>query len=75
MIAGCLLGGGFCWSLKMLHEKEQERGFKFAAAVSALLAASMGSRFARTRRVMPAGLLAAAGAASAAYHLQQWSEC
>ena len=52
----------------------QERGFRLAAGASGVLALVMGARYARTRALVPAGALALAGGASAAYHGLKWSE-
>jgi uncharacterized membrane protein (UPF0136 family) len=72
-----VFGGAFAASGYFIQTNQEVRGFRFAAINSASLAAVMGYRFYRGRKVMPAGLLAGLGVASAVYHgvkYQEWSE-
>jgi uncharacterized membrane protein (UPF0136 family) len=74
-IAGLLLGGAFFYSAQLIATPgATERGFRLATGASAVLAGAMAMRLAKTRALMPAGLLTAVGAASAAYHGAKWRE-
>lgn len=74
LLTGGLFGGGFGLAAWWISGEEQARGFRFAALNSVLLAGVMGTRYARTRRAMPALPLAIAGGASAVYHGYKWRE-
>lgn len=51
-----------------ISQGEAEKGFKLAALNGLALAIIMGYRFAKTRKVMPAGLLSSVGIGAAAYY-------
>jgi uncharacterized membrane protein (UPF0136 family) len=53
-----------------LQAGEGAQGQSAGLATSVLLTAAMGVRLAKTRKAMPAGLLAVVGAAASAYHYQ-----
>jgi uncharacterized membrane protein (UPF0136 family) len=50
------------------------QGHVLGTATSVLLAGVMGSRFSRTRKFMPAGLMAAAGLVGCVYHTRKMLE-
>jgi uncharacterized membrane protein (UPF0136 family) len=70
--AGVILGGMFGWAGVNISKGEPERGFKLAALNGVALSVIMGLRFAKTKNIMPAGLLAAAGVGAAAYYGKLW---
>ncbi len=73
--AGLLLGGTFFYAAQLVAQPgAQERGFRLATGASAVLAGAMLMRYAKTRALMPAGLLTAVGLASSAYHGAKWRE-
>ena len=51
-----------------ISQGEAEKGFRLAALNGLALAIIMGYRFAKTRKVMPAGLLSSVGIGAAAYY-------
>ncbi len=58
-----------------MQSGEEAKGYRLATMSSAALTAVMGVRFYKTRKPMPAGALAALGAASLAYHgTKYWDE-
>lgn len=76
LAAGVLFGAGYVYAGYLINSAP-ERGFRFATTVSALMAGVMGYRWYTTGKVMPAGVLAGLGGASAAYHyakLVEWTE-
>ena len=75
LIAGALCGSAFAISSHLITTPgSQERGFRLASGTSAVLMLAMGARYARTRAIMPAGLLAAVSAVSTGYHSNKWLE-
>jgi Small integral membrane protein len=71
------LGAGlFCGSLLigsgiLISGEHQFEGHSLATATSALMSMGMGHRYIKTGKVMPAGLVAAAGAVSMAFHAKK----
>jgi uncharacterized membrane protein (UPF0136 family) len=72
--AGVILGGMFAWAGVNISSGEPEKGFKLATLNGLALGAIMGMRFAKTKKVMPAGLLTVAGIGAAAYYGKLWNE-
>ena len=66
LAAGLLLGGVFAFAGREIQEGRAQDGYQMAMAASSLLSGTMMFRLVRTRKVMPAGVLACVGAASAA---------
>lgn len=62
------------FSAHLINQGDGERGHAAATAASALLAAAMGARLAKTGKVMPAGVLAALGLGGAAYNFSKYRE-
>ena len=61
----------------LIQRGDDLKGHQLALGTSSLLAGGMGYRAFSSAKFMPAGLIAALGAASAAYHfqkVQEWSE-
>lgn len=73
LAAGLLFGAGFGYAGHLIGT-QPERGFRFATTVSGLLTGVMAHRLYSTGKVMPAGALAAVGAAATAYHASKWAE-
>lgn len=63
-----MLGGVFALSGYMIHEHDLPVGYHVATGASLATGGAMGWRFFKTRKVVPAGLLAPVALASAAYH-------
>lgn len=74
LIAGTLLGASLIGSGVLISGENQLEGHGIAAATSSLMAFSMGSRYLKTGKVMPAGVVAALGTVSAAYHIKKTME-
>ncbi len=71
LIAGLSFGAAYGSSAHLIQTVDAFQGHALGAATSALLAAAMGARAARTRKLMPAGLLTGIGLAAFAYHAQK----
>ena len=74
LVAGSILGGGFGWAAHTINNNEPLRGYRFATAISVILAGAMGSRFWKTRQLVPSGILAVSGLGSALYHGLKWEQ-
>lgn len=77
LAAGIFFASAFGWSGYQIQAGNEVKGFRLGLITSVGLAAVMGQRFYKTRKPMPAGLLAALGAGSSFYHFQKynaWSE-
>uniref|UniRef100_A0A7R9WAW6 Transmembrane protein 14C n=1 Tax=Pseudictyota dubia TaxID=2749911 RepID=A0A7R9WAW6_9STRA len=72
--AGLLFGSLLIGSGIMISGESQYEGHALASGTSGLMALGMGQRFAKTGKFMPAGLVAAMGAVSLAYHTKKTIE-
>jgi len=75
LVAGVSLGGLYGAAGALINRGDCKEGHALAAATSALVIGVMGPRFARSKKVMPAGLLTASASLSFvydAYKTQQW---
>lgn len=68
LVAGTILAGGFGWAAHTINNDEPLRGYRFATAMSVILTGAMGSRFIKTRQLIPSGILAISGVGSTIYH-------
>lgn len=74
--AGVLCGSLLIGSGVLISGEHQYEGHSLASGTSSLMALGMGSRYMKTGKVIPAGIVAALGAISAAYHIKKaldWS--
>jgi uncharacterized membrane protein (UPF0136 family) len=71
LLAGLVLGAAFAYSGFLLQEN-RDYGHETSFVTSTVLVGAMGSRFLRTRKFMPAGLMAACGLVNAVYHAKKW---
>ncbi len=74
--AGVLCGGLLIGSGLMISGESQYNGHLLASGTSSLMALGMGSRYLKTGKVMPAGVVAAMGIVSCGYHAKkalEWS--
>jgi uncharacterized membrane protein (UPF0136 family) len=74
--AGVVCGGLLIGSGVMISGENQYNGHLLASGTSSLMALGMGSRYLKTGKVMPAGVVAAMGIVSCAYHAKkalEWS--
>ena len=69
--AGLLCGGLLIGSGALISGEHQYEGHLLASGTSGLMALGMGQRFVSTGKFMPAGLVAALGATSMAYHVKK----
>ncbi len=74
LIGGSLVAAGFGGAVYLINNGQPREGFAVATGSGTLLSVAMGSRFAKTKQVFPAGVLCVLGAASAAYHYSKYSE-
>ena len=75
LVAGVSLGGLYGAAGALINRGDCKEGHTLAAATSVLVLGVMGPRFARSRKVMPAGILTASASVSLAYDAykaQQW---
>lgn len=70
-VGSLLLGSGY---LIGFSDDQQYQGHVLAAATSGILALSMGQRYFKTSKFMPAGLVATLGAAACAYNIHKARE-
>jgi uncharacterized membrane protein (UPF0136 family) len=68
LVAGVGFGGLFAASAYLGNAGQLDTGHDVGLASSLLLTAAMGARLVRTRKAMPAGVMAAAGLVGAAYN-------
>jgi len=61
LVAGSFLGGGYLLGGYYIANKNYQRGHEVALGTSALITGIMGSRFLRTKKIMPAGILTLLG--------------
>ena len=71
LIAGVTFGSGYLASAFLVNRGDGRVGHGLSFILSSTLAGVMGLRYARTRKFMPAGLLAGAGALTGAYSLKK----
>ena len=74
LVGGCTFGGALIASGIIIQKGHDFEGHAFGAASSAVAAAAMGSRFAKTGKFMPAGAVAALTAVAAAYNSKKASD-
>lgn len=66
MYGSLLIGSGI-----LISGDHQFEGHSLAAGTSGLMSAGMGQRYLKTGKMMPAGVVAAAGAISMAFHAKK----
>jgi|LauGreSBDMM110SN_4_FD.fasta_scaffold131854_1 uncharacterized membrane protein (UPF0136 family) len=74
LLAGLALGGAFAFAGSEIQQGRAQEGYRWAMASSSLLSGAMMFRLVRTRKIMPAGLLACVGAWSSAWHYDKLLE-
>ncbi len=74
LVAGVAIGGAFLGSASLIQSNRSLEGHGIAAAASVTLAAAMGARFATSKKVMPAGALAALGLVSSVYQIAKFKQ-
>ncbi len=75
LVAGVSLGGLYGAAGTLINRGDCTEGHALAAVTSALVLGVMGPRFARSKKVMPAGVLTAAASLSLVYEASkahQW---
>ncbi|KAG2484877.1 hypothetical protein HYH03_016361 [Edaphochlamys debaryana] len=76
LLGGLTLGAAYGATAYIIQTHDALLGHQVGAATSVVLATMMGVRLARTKKVMPAGVLAGVGALASFYHIQkarQWA--
>jgi uncharacterized membrane protein (UPF0136 family) len=71
LVAGLACGGLFLGSGLLIKQGENVKGHSAALLTSSALFGAMAPRALRTKKLMPAGLVALLGAGSAAYHAKK----
>jgi uncharacterized membrane protein (UPF0136 family) len=66
--SGVALGGAFALSGYLIHEQDVPVGYYVGTGASVVTSAAMAWRWYKTRRLVPAGLLAPLALSSAGYH-------
>uniref|UniRef100_A0A7R9V9Q8 Transmembrane protein 14C n=1 Tax=Chlamydomonas euryale TaxID=1486919 RepID=A0A7R9V9Q8_9CHLO len=74
LLGGVAFSGAYALSGYYINTVDAVRGHQMGAATSLLLAGVMGARLVKTKKVMPAGLLAGTGALGLLYHLKKYQE-
>ncbi len=72
--AGVVCGSLLIGSGMLISGEHQYEGHMLASGTSGLMALGMGQRFMKTGKFMPAGIVAALGAVSCAYHAKKTIE-
>ena len=76
LAAGTLFGGLLIGSGVLISGDNQYEGHLLASGTSSLMALGMGSRYIKSGKIMPAGIVAALGVLSCPYHAKktlEWS--
>uniref|UniRef100_A0A6S8AEH9 Transmembrane protein 14C n=1 Tax=Aplanochytrium stocchinoi TaxID=215587 RepID=A0A6S8AEH9_9STRA len=68
LVAGSVFGTGYAISGWLLSRGDGKEGHTLSLALSSTLFAVMGIRFAKSRKMMPAGALTGVSGLSATYH-------
>ena len=69
--AGLVCGSLLIGSGVLISGDNQFEGHTLATVTSGLMSAGMGQRYLKTGKIMPAGIVAAAGAVSMAFHAKK----
>ncbi|GFH45520.1 hypothetical protein CTEN210_01994 [Chaetoceros tenuissimus] len=69
--AGLFCGSMLIGSGVLISGENQFEGHALASTTSGLMAVGMGQRYLKTGKVMPAGIVAALGCVSMAYHVKK----
>lgn len=73
-MAGITFGAAFASGGYLINAGNPQLGHDISSVASILLTGAMGARAAKTKKMMPAGVLAALGTFSAAYHIKKSME-
>lgn len=68
LVAGVGLGGAYLASSYLIGEVDALQGHAVGLATSVVLTSAMGARFLKSKKLMPAGIMAAAGLLAGVYH-------
>ncbi|WIA09106.1 hypothetical protein OEZ86_011690 [Tetradesmus obliquus] len=74
LVAGAVFGAAYGASAYLINSGDPATGHMCGLVSSMLLTGAMGLRFAKTGKVMPAGVMAAAGALGSIYNFQKHQE-
>lgn len=74
LVAGVALGAAYGGAAYLVSGGDGEKGFALGTAASAVLASAMAARLAKTRKIMPGGVLTALGLAGGVYNLSKYRE-
>jgi uncharacterized membrane protein (UPF0136 family) len=74
LVAGVAFAAAYGYAANTINVGDPAQGHALAAGTSALLAAAMGARLAKTGKFMPAGVLTAVGLAGGAYNFLKYRE-
>lgn len=71
LVAGVTFGAAFATGGYLIAAGNPQAGHDVSSIASILLTGAMGARAAKTGKFLPAGMLAALGTLSAAYHIRK----
>lgn len=74
LLAGLGFGAVFAYTGHMINSGDGKTGHTASVCASLVLTGLMGARFAKSNKLMPAGILTAAGAVSSVYHINKARE-
>uniref|UniRef100_A0A7S0YNV4 Transmembrane protein 14 n=1 Tax=Polytomella parva TaxID=51329 RepID=A0A7S0YNV4_9CHLO len=74
LIGGIGFGVAYGTTAYLIQNVDAVLGHQVGCVTSVALAASMGARFLKTKKVFPAGVVAGAGVLGLAYHIKKYQE-
>ncbi|GBF89178.1 hypothetical protein Rsub_01895 [Raphidocelis subcapitata] len=74
LVAGLAFGGLYGASAYLINSGKADSGFALGFTTSMVLTGTMGQRYVRTHKLMPAGIMAAAGVLATVHNAYKFNE-